>query len=62
MRHGGFFRVTLGAAAALLTREHVPASKVIDYANLGMEAVRRVELRNLPAIIVIDDKGENLYG
>ncbi|MBN2580673.1 MAG: fumarate hydratase [Pirellulales bacterium] len=59
--HGGFFLATLGGAAALLTQEHVPASEVIDYADLGMEAVRRVEVRNLPAMIVIDDKGGNLY-
>jgi fumarate hydratase, class I len=59
--HGGFFLATLGGAAALLPREHIAFSEVIDYADLGMEAVRRVEVRDLPVIIVIDDKGMNLY-
>jgi fumarate hydratase class I len=60
-RQGGFYLATLGGAAALLAREHVLASEVIDHADLGMEAVRRVEVRDLPAFIVIDDKGGNLY-
>jgi fumarate hydratase class I len=60
-RHGGFYLATLGGVAALLAREHVLASEVIDHADLGMEAVRRVEVRDLPAFIVIDDKGGNFY-
>ena len=48
-------------AAALLAKENIVASEVLDYADLGMEAVRRIQVKNLPAFIIVDDKGHNLY-
>ena len=59
--HGGFYLGTIGGAAALLAKENVVASEVIDYADLGMEAVRRIQVQYLPAFIVVNDKGNNLY-
>jgi len=38
------------------------SERVVDFADLGFEAVRRIEVRDLPAFIVIDDKGNSLYG
>ncbi len=59
--HGGFSLGTIGGAAALIAREHVVRDEVIDHADLGMEAVRLIEVRGLPAFVVIDDRGASLY-
>jgi fumarate hydratase class I len=59
---GGFSLGTIGGAAALIARDHIVSERVIDFADLGFEAVRRIEVRDLPAFIVIDDKGNSLYG
>lgn len=59
--HGGFYLGTIGGAAALIAREHIVESEVVDHADLGMEAVRRIEVRDLPAFLLIDDQGDHLY-
>jgi fumarate hydratase, class I len=59
---GGFCLGTIGGAAALIAQENITSSEVVAFEELGMEAVRRIEVRDLPAFIVIDDKGGNLYG
>ena len=61
-RYGGFYLGTLGGAAALLAREHILASEVLDYPDLDMEAVRLIRVKDFPAFLVIDDKGNDLYG
>jgi fumarate hydratase class I len=58
---GGFSLGTIGGAAALIAQEHVVRDEVIDFADLGMEAVRRIEVRGLPAFVVVDDRGASLY-
>ncbi len=58
---GGAYLACIGGAAALAARLHVVSSEVIDYADLGMEAVRRVVLRDLPAMIVVDGSGRDFY-
>jgi fumarate hydratase class I len=58
---GGFFLGTIGGAAALIAKEHILRSEIVDFADLGMEAVRRIVVRDLPAFIIYDDKGGNLY-
>jgi fumarate hydratase class I len=52
-RHGGFYLAAVGGAAALMARDNVVAAEVIDYADLGMEAVRRIRVKNLPAMLVL---------
>lgn len=59
--HGGFFLGTIGGAAALIAKEHITRSEVIDFADLGMEAVRRIVVKDLPAFLIYDDKGGDLY-
>ncbi len=59
-QHGGFSLATVGGAAALMAGT-VRSAEVIDYADLGMEAVRRIVVKGLPAIIAIDDRGSSLY-
>ncbi len=58
--YGGFYLGTIGGAAALIGQEHVVRDEVLDYADLGMEAVRRIEVRDLPAFILVDDQGKQL--
>ena len=58
---GGFYLGTIGGAAALVAKEHILSSTIIDFADLGMEAVRLIMVRDLPAFILSDDKGGNLY-
>jgi fumarate hydratase class I len=59
--NGGVYLACIGGAAALAAREHVVSSEIIDHADLGMEAVRRVVLRDLPAMIVVDGSGCDFY-
>jgi fumarate hydratase class I len=59
--NGGFYLGTIGGAAALLANDNIVASEIIDYPDLGMEAVRRIQVKNLPAFILVDDKGNNFY-
>ncbi len=58
---GGVYLACIGGAAALMARENVLDSRIIDFADLGMEAVRSVRLKDLPALIIIDSKGANFY-
>ena len=60
-KYGGFYLGTAGGAAALLAEEHVIAQEPLDYPELGMEAVRLITVRDLPAFVIIDDKGSSLY-
>ncbi len=58
---GGVFLGTIGGAAALIADEHIVRSETVDFAGLGMEAVRRVVVRGLPAFVVYDGRGGDLY-
>lgn len=57
----GSYLAAIGGAAALAAREHVLSSRVIDHADLGMEAVRLVELRDLPAVLAVDARGRSRF-
>lgn len=61
LRHGGFYLGSIGGPAAVLAQESIVKVEVIDFAELGMEAVRRIEVKNFPAFIVCDNKGRDLY-
>jgi len=60
-RRGGAYLGCIGGAAAIAARDHVASSEIIDYPDLGMEAVRKVVLRDLPAILLIDSRGRDFY-
>ena len=55
--YGGAYLAVIGGAAALLARDHVVETEILDFAELGMEAVRRVRVRGMPALIAIDPSG-----
>lgn len=60
-RHGGFYLGSIGGVAALLAKEHIKRVEVLEYPELGMEAVWKIEVAAFPAFILIDDKGNDLY-
>ncbi len=60
-KYGGFYLGSIGGPAALLGRDCITKVEVIDYAELGMEAIWKIEVKDFPAFIVIDDKGNDFY-
>jgi fumarate hydratase, class I len=59
--HGGFYLGSVGGAAAKLARDCITKVEVLEYPELGMEAVWRIEVREFPAFIVVDDKGNDFF-
>ncbi|WP_417910761.1 fumarate hydratase [Candidatus Electronema sp. PJ] len=59
--HGGFYLGSIGGPAALLAQESIKQVECIDYAELGMEAVWRIEVENFPAFILVDNKGNDFF-
>src|SRR5579863_1289125 len=59
--HGGFYLGSVGGAAAKLARDCITRVDVLEYPELGMEAVGKIEVRDFPAFIVIDDKGHDFF-
>ncbi|MDR0346010.1 MAG: fumarate hydratase [Nocardiopsaceae bacterium] len=60
-RYGGFYLGSIGGAAAKLARDSITGVEVLEYQELGMEAVWRIEVRDFPAFIVVDDKGNDFF-
>ncbi len=60
-KHGGFYLGSIGGPAAILAKDCIKRVEVLDYEELGMEAVWRIEVENFPAFIVIDDKGNDFF-
>jgi fumarate hydratase class I len=61
-KHGGFYLGSVGGPAAVLAKENILKVETIAFSELGMEAVRRIEVKDFPAFIVTDDKGNDFYG
>ena len=60
-KHGGFYLGSIGGPAARLAQDCIKKVEVLDYEELGMEAVWKIEVENFPAFIIIDDKGNDFY-
>lgn len=60
-KHGGFYLGSIGGPAAILARDNIKKMEVLEYPELGMEAVWRIEVENFPAFIVVDDKGNDFF-
>jgi fumarate hydratase class I len=59
--HGGFYLGSIGGPAAILAQDSIRHVEVLEYAELGMEAVWKIEVENFPAFIVTDDKGNDFF-
>jgi fumarate hydratase class I len=60
-KHGGFYLASIGGTAANLAEHCIKKVEVVEYPELGMEAIWRIEVENFPAFIVIDDKGNDFF-
>jgi len=60
-KHGGFYLGSIGGPAARLAKDNIKKVEVLDYADLGMEAVWKIDVVDFPAFIVVDDKGNDFF-
>ena len=60
-RHGGFYLGSIGGPAARLAQDCITSVEVLEYPELGMEAVWKIEVRDFPAFVVVDDKGNDFF-
>ena len=60
-KYGGFYLGSIGGPAAILAKENIKSVEVVDFEELGMEAVRKIEIENFPAFIISDDKGNDFF-
>ncbi|MDP9101161.1 MAG: fumarate hydratase [Actinomycetota bacterium] len=59
--HGGFYLGSIGGPAARLAQDCITSVEVLEYPELGMEAVWRIEVQDFPAFVVVDDKGNDFF-
>jgi len=60
-KYGGFYLGSIGGPAAILAQSNISKVEVIDFEELGMEAIRKIEVVDFPAFIVVDDKGNDFF-
>ena len=60
-KHGGFYLGSIGGPAARLAQDCIKKVEVLEYPELGMEAIWKIEVENFPAFIVVDDKGNDFF-
>ena len=60
-KYGGFFLGSIGGPAAVLAAENIKSVEIVDFEDLGMEAVRKIRVENMPAFILTDDKGNDFF-
>jgi fumarate hydratase class I len=60
-KHGGFYLGSIGGPAAILAKENIKSVEVVEYAELGMEAIWKIDVVDFPAFILVDDKGNDFF-
>jgi fumarate hydratase, class I len=60
-KHGGFYLGSIGGPAAVLAKENIKKVELLEYPELGMEAIYRIEVEDFPAFILVDDKGNDFF-
>ena len=60
-KHGGFYLGSIGGPAARLAQECIKKVDLVEYEELGMEAIWKIEIKDFPAFIVVDDKGNDFF-
>jgi fumarate hydratase class I len=61
-KYGGFYLGSIGGPAAILARDNIRKVEVLEYPELGMEAIWKIEVEDFPAFVVVDDKGNDFFG
>jgi len=60
-KHGGFYLGSIGGVAARLGKECITNVEILEYPELGMEAIYMITVKNFPAFIMVDDKGNDFF-
>lgn len=60
-KHGGFYLGSIGGPAAILAQNHIKKVEVLDFSELGMEAVWKIDVEKFPAFILVDNKGNDFF-
>ena len=60
-KHGGFYLGSIGGPAAILAQTNIKKVELVDFEDMGMEAIRKIEVVDFPAFIVVDDKGNDFF-
>ena len=60
-KHGGFYLGSIGGPAAVLAKDSIKKVEVLEFPELGMEAIWKIDVENFPAFIVVDDKGNDFF-
>ncbi len=60
-KHGGFYLGSIGGPAAILAKENIKKVEVVEFPELGMEAIWKIEVQDFPAFILVDDKGHDFF-
>ena len=60
-KHGGFYLGSIGGPAAILAQESIKSLECVEYPELGMEAIWKIEVEDFPAFILVDDKGNDFF-
>jgi len=60
-KHGGFYLGSIGGPAAILAKDHIKKVELLEYPELGMEAIYRIEVEDFPAFVLVDDKGNDFF-
>jgi len=60
-KHGGFYLGSIGGPAAILAKENIRKVELLEYPELGMEAIWKIEVEDFPAFILVDDKGNDFF-
>ena len=60
-KHGGFYLGSIGGPAAILAKENIKKVEVLEYPELGMEAIWKIDVEDFPAFILVDDKGNDFF-
>ena len=60
-KHGGFYLGSIGGPAAILAQNSIKKVELLEYPELGMEAIWKIEVEDFPAFILVDDKGNDFF-
>lgn len=60
-KYGGFYLGSIGGPAAILAKNSIKSVEIIDFPELGMEAIRKIKVENFPAFIIVDNKGNDFF-